>query len=394
MATKKEKPVLLKGGIPADAAAMRTALGEYGVPFNESATVVELERGVRSWLTNRFAEIQREHTCDATCSSEASRCPFIKCPKCDEASTEESSACPYCGDSGSEDSAVVPPPEEVVVPVIDETAPEALPEGDGVVEEVHVDEGAEAEPVLEKGTEEAALEPAESTEVELRSRLDASVTRIRELMHNTLAMSYDIGVELKGIHDNGLWKVLKDEGINSFSAYVEKKLNLRHAWAYSLKDAVGKFSREDFLAVGPSKLRLLATIENEEERVQRLQETKREGTPTRELERQLQEDRKTSSREAPPAEKVSGTRAAPASEGGTREAPPKGKNDITLLVKVNGKPQTLPFHSGKTGREVKSFQDGAFAEVALSDEVVLRIAPKFDKEGVLIGQTVIFQRRE
>jgi hypothetical protein len=229
---------------------------------------------------------------------------------------------------------------------------------------------AEHAPASIVGTTETGLDAQ-------RHELDEALKRFAAYSRDLVGNYYDIGVVLRDIQDRELWKAT---GSDSFKAFIEKELKMSRTNAYRYMDITKNYDRDTFLEIGPKKLELISGLPSEEREA--ALEAARNGSTAREL--------------------ASGSTA---SEGGTRgeaparatrdsSAPPKGKNEITLIGKVGGKAEVLQFRNGDTGRVLKQWKPGAYLEHHISDDVVVRVVLKEVKgePGVFEGATIALVR--
>src|SRR5262249_46487989 len=126
--------------------------------------------------------------------------------------------------------------------------------------------------------------------------------------------SYDLGIELKRIYDEELWKA---RGHKTWKEFVEKELEIGRSMAYRLVETVSKFDRETFTKVGSTKLSLIAQIDDDEQRETALEEA-RQGASVRDVTRTTRS--------------ATGKGAPAKSSDGKASAPPKKAGEITLLA--------------------------------------------------------------
>jgi hypothetical protein len=347
----KGSKLALKNGQQASPEANRRALGILGVEVAAEATPEQLLALLRKTLDKKLKGMAEKDK--------------VKCTNvCGEVATFDTDFCPFCGDEGTEESA---PGAEAAATGVEDPKPAA----------------AAAEPEKAKKPAKGAA-PAPSTAIAptttaeglaaATARLDESMKRISHLKGDIAGNSYDLGLELKKIHEEELWKA---KGYEDFKAFIEKS----RAMAYRLIEVTRQFDRPTFQSVGSTKLALIAGIEDADARAAALDAAKA-GANTRDVERH--------------ANDAKGRKAAPPKEPKGNTAPPKktNPNEITLLTKVGSKPQLIGFRSGQSGRPIGHHKDDAYAEMQLADEVKLRMAPKLDKEGNIVGITVAFVRVE
>jgi hypothetical protein len=333
---------LFDGKTQADAAAMTKALAIYGLKREEITALkspAEILLKLRGVLAKKLEKLSDDDK--------------IRCAECNEVSTEETDFCPFCGDKGEA-------PDAADASSSEEQAPASGPApAKGPKAKAEAAEGSKTD---------AAIELAG---VKLQKRID----RILALKADMAGNSYDLGLEIKAINDEELWKA---RGYKSLKEFVETDLNMSRALAYRLMDVCLKYDRKTFLEVGATKLALISSIKDEEEREKVLEEAK-QGASTRSIETRA----RAAKGKAP-------------NKTGTSEAPPPKKkpNEITLLAKVNGKAQVYGWRSASTGRPLAKHKDDSYVEIELSEGVRQRIALKVDKEGSCIGLAVQFMRVE
>lgn len=329
-------PMLADGKTPLNVDAAKRALGVYGVAFKADSSAEDILALLRKTLTKKLKPMKDE---------EKVKCVAV----CGEVATQDTDFCPYCGDEGAE--------------------------GD----DAGAAEAAGAEPPEPKKPETGAPVANVSTATGLAAattKLDESIARINQLRSNLAGNSYDLGLELRVIHEEELWKA---KGRESFKDFIEKDLEISRSMAYRLIEVTREFDRATFESVGSRKLALIGGIQDAEARDAALEAAKA-GASTRDVARQASE--------------AKGKSSAPAKEKAAAAAPPKKANEITLLAKVNAKAQLVGFRSASSGRAIAHHKDDAYAEFQLSEDVKQRIALKVDKEGNILGLTVAFVRVE
>jgi hypothetical protein len=354
---KSEAPVLADGKTAANLTALTRALGVYGVKTKDTDSVSDRLVLVRAHLKPLIADAEKK-------AKRGEEDGLVKCEACGEVSTEHTDFCPFCGDEG------LPPEEESAAAEEAATAatePEAAPE-----EPAKGAKGKKGKKAAEPAPE-AAAEPTGDALAKAGAELDEKVERVNVLRADIATHSYDIGLEIRDIHERELWKA---RGHSSFKEFVEKDLEMSRTLAYRMIEVTKQYDRPTFEKVGARKLALVASIQDEEQRDAALEAAKA-GATVRDLERTK--------------EKTKG-KSAPEKEEKERAAPKKSANDITLLAKVNGKPTTHPWRSATSGRPLSAHKDDAYGEVDLSEDVKLRVALKVDKEGKIVGFTTAFVR--
>lgn len=324
-------PAMLANGRPVDFAAVRKAIKVYSPKAKIPDGDAEALLLLRQVVEKRLGEVAPD---------ERMLCGEQDDPKmgCREVATGDVLFCPFCGDEG----------------VPEDEAPPAV----GVVD----------------------VQPANATEaglVLMKGELDEAVSRFEALRRDLVANSYDIGLTLRDIRDRDLWKA---SGASSLKDFMEKELGLSRTSGYRYMALTEEYDRQTFLEVGPKKLALISGIDAKEDREAALDAAK-QGASTRDVEALANPDR------AP--------RSTPANESGSKNsAPKKSGAEITLLAKVGGKVQVIPFRSAESGRPVKHYRAGAYGEFQISDDVVLRVAFKDDREGNHEGISIAFVRAE
>lgn len=444
-ATKKaakapEAPVVLADGkTPASPEALRRALGKFELPAE--GTTVELVARVRSTLAEKIKAVG--HVCTAQCRDDLkSDCPKVICV-CEEISVAApvnpdapplspilqavvTDFCPFCGDSGisAEEAASAPPLPEAPPTQEEETdssesplvgtdsdAPLPSPSGAEIVGTA-LDEGSgspsaspgESLPPAPESTDALApaadaggtpevhhgevLPPEEKDRV---PELEESIREIQSLKNNLAENSYSLGEKLREVSEKDLWKARKDPkghlAYKNWAAWVEAEIGISRSLAHDLVRITREFTRQTFMEVGQTNLRLIASIEDPKARSEALEKAAA-GASTREISRIAHDSKKGG--EAPPRESRKGKESAPPPEPSKASAPPKKANEITLLAKVDGKPKVHHFTSAKTGKQLKAHAEDAFVEVRLSSNVVQHLALKLDEAGKVVGITVAF----
>lgn len=347
--------LLRDGKTPANPEAMRKALNIYGIAHAPDAPPDVLLALLRKHLAKTLKNIDENSK--------------IKCTAvCTEIATDETEFCPFCGDEGADE-------EE---PVGAEDSSEVVTTPTVVVEEKEdpaLESNEEIEAVLNDGGDEVdAGEPVDAVESAV-AKLDERVGRINSYRRNLASCSYDMGIELAEIQKAELWKA---RGHGSFKEFCEKELEIGRGMAYKLIGITTEFDRKTFEVVGSKKLALIAGIQDSEARDAAIEAAKK-GATTKEVERHANEAKGKPT--APPKEKSSAS--APVKRMG---------NEITLLTKVGTKAQFVGFRSATSNRPIQAYKDDAYAELKIAESILLRTAPKFDKDKNLIGITVAFVR--
>lgn len=374
---------------------MRKAAARLGVaaPQTRGAKAdAELLGALRLEIGKRLAKITEDD--------------HVKCVVCDEVATEDTEFCPYCGDEGSNSetealqiasSKTSNDDDDEVEGSVDEDdegeSNDASDEDES--DEEDDDESDEDEDEGDEGDEDAGEVEEESVGIaegavvakdvgaglkNLKSALDASLARISELKRNCVGLSYDIGLECRGIRDQQLFKA---RGYSSFKAFAEKELPFTRESALQLISIVEKHSRDDYAKIGYAKLRMISAVSDSAAKTE-LIAAARGGASTREI--------KDAAAAAGGKKKSSTAAAAPAAEKGER---------ITLLGKIGGK-KVVRFQNTETGEviklvgkfQTKDFTPAAHAELEISDGVFLRVGLRLGANNELEGLTVRFVRAE
>lgn len=399
---KGPKPLLLADGkTKANVEAMRKAAKHLGVtaPKQRGAKPDgELLAAIRLEVNKRLEAISQDD--------------HVQCLECQEIATDDVPFCPYCGDEGnvvSEDVAKATAAlagESLVDEEADEPADEPADEEESDEEESDEEESAEEESDEddeEESDEEEDDDPEASVGIapqskapvvnvdaamaKLASDLDARIKRIADMRKNAVALTYDIGSELREIRDQQLFKA---RGYSSFRAFAEKELPFTRESALELIRIVEKNTREDFEQLGYSKMRLIASEADVEVKAELIEAAKK-GATTRELRELTDKASSTAKGNAATAAKTKTKAAA---------TPPDKGERITLLGKVNARKQVVQLHNSETGEVIvnagvftkKSFVPSAYGELEISSGVFLRIGLRVSANQELTGFTVRFVR--
>jgi hypothetical protein len=289
------------------------------------------------------------------------------CEACGEESTFDTDCCPFCGagNAPTETPQVKPAKESLPVPT---PASKTKAKSTSIAKK-----NEKPAPVSTKPTDDIVTEEVlEAGQIENLKLLDDRSVRIRDLANDLRGNIYEIGVHIAAVKKDDLWK----SKYKSFAEWISVETTLSTSYAYSVLEVVNQFDRNTFAEVGAAKLLPLLKIKDADKRSEVLEAAK-DGASTRKV-RDLA--REASGRSAPEKEKKSVSLLRPA-------------NAITLIAKVNGKMTSHGFKS-EAGRPLKAWKQGAFAEVALSEDVHMRIAPELDKEKNITGIRVAFSRVE
>lgn len=165
------------------------------------------------------------------------------CSTCGGVSDIRLSSCPYCGDG------------DVVgeqKPTITTTA-EAAGVANAIVESAPAEDDA---PTMSGGYVVLKVED-----------LDASIGRVVELKRNAERSIWELGNEIRTIHDGELWKARQADGKakhKNWKAFCAAELDMSHSHAYRLIDVATKFTREQVEKFGVTKLTIIAQLPDAE----------------------------------------------------------------------------------------------------------------------------------
>lgn len=295
---------------------------------------------------------------------------WIRCDTCLEMATMEVDRCPFCGDLGSEPAAAA---------AAASSAAESL---------------LEDPPAVDEAADPEVLDEEETRLVAARLDLDQRIDRITELKRDIAGKGWDLGREILAIFNDELWKV---RGHASFKAFVEADLSISRGLAYDLMTASDQFKRADFLAVGQSKIVMIAKLPAD------ARQAALEGARSGDLSyRDLRDRAKEANRGTSPGGAGGGTREVddpPEEEELEDEEEEEG---FTLLARVDDDPITVPWRKDGTGRKIKHHprialyenaetMPDAYAELLIPEaEVSVRVALSFDADGYPVGVTFQF----
>lgn len=355
-----------------DPKSMRAAAKQLGVkaPKQTGAEAdKELLGLIRIELAKRMKGLKEEDT--------------IVCTVCEELSTEDTQFCPYCGDKGKDP----PGPIEVVdsipagakrvtpVPSKPSSKPAARVSSAPPKPSSAPPKPSSAPPARGVGIAKTPVPVAGDVSAALATRardLDARISRIHELKNSAVALSYDIGLELKEIRDQQLFKA---RGHLSFKDFAQKELPFTRVSALQLISICDKWSREDFASIGFAKLRLLSAVPDKEQK-EELVEAAKQGATRADLRERI-------------AAGTPGSKRPPAPEKGEK---------ITLLGKIGARNQSVKFHDADTGEVIesagvfKSYNTQAYGELEISEGVFVRIGLRVTGKSELEGLSVRFVR--
>lgn len=259
---------------------------------------------------------------------------LFECTSCGGLSTEDWTKCPYC-------DGVLDDEQEVAASVMLsaaklEVTEEAGPNGEAVV------------------TIEATGE-----EVFTVADLDASVKSITDRKASAQSSVWELGEAIRDNYERGLWKLRLKEGgkvaYTNYKRFVEAELSMSHTMAFNLMTVAKQFSREDVVAIGPTKLSIIAKVEDPEARG-RLLEGARNGASVRE------------------------TREAAAKENG--EGGEAG--EAVTFVARTGPVLSIPMKRESDGEDATRLEVGVWAEEEHDNGVVSAYSVEVEGESVVL----------
>lgn len=160
------------------------------------------------------------------------------------------SRCPFCGDES---------PVEDLPPVVDGKKPGAI-----VVAPTPEDDDAKAL---------ASAQGLQPSVDEVRD-LDTRVARIKEMGMKFHAAAWDLGEEIRQVHEKKLWLHRRDAAgapvHRTFETFVQEEIGISRGTAYKHMEVAKAFTRPQVLALGISKLKLLVQLPEGAERQQLL----------------------------------------------------------------------------------------------------------------------------
>lgn len=240
------------------------------------------------------------------------------CGNCGWEATEEHEKCPYCGISlGAPQEGAEPPGDDVKTKTPKtKKSPAKGKKGD-------------KSKVRKKGGALAKPDPKKIKEC------DERVERIKGYRRSLAEEAYNIGVELKEIHDKNLWK---HKGHKSFKTFVEAELDYTRVMAYKYMSMAGSVKKEDAVALGVSKVDMI--VNAPPKRQKKLLEMGKEGKSRKEMEVWL--------------------RTVEGKKGGGTGA--KADSDkITLVGRANMGDTFVPWIGDKSGKETTRETKGKHA---------------------------------
>ena len=200
--------------------------------------------------------------------------------------------------------------------------------------------------------------------------LDNAVKRANDLTRAGAVVAYELGVQLRQIHEDQLWKLRKGEDgapvYKSFEAFVMSELEISRQTAYEQIDVSANYEKGDVEKLGYKKLALL--LKAPETKRPELKEKAEKGASFREL----QADVKTARAEAGVTKRETGRKATP--QGKARDSK-SGKGDSITIAALLGKQSVKLFKDiKKSGSEelvpAESLDDKPWGMLELRNGVV------------------------
>jgi hypothetical protein len=245
-----------------------------------------------------------------------------KCTTCGGLSDANYDVCPYCGDGD-----VIDPSVAAAATAITTTGTEV---------EVATKEGGYVK-----------INPED---------LDNSLAKIRELKRNVERSIWELGIEIKHVHDEELWKARLIDGqpeFKTWKAFCAGVLQMSHTHAYGLIEVASTFTREQVEMIGTAKLKLIV------------------GLP---------EDKRAAALAA--AEQGASTKEVGALAGKGPKDTNKDTGDVvTFLARANKKTTlVLLAASGEKGKPAQQIADEPWVEEEHENGVVSRYVVKLNKK--------------
>jgi hypothetical protein len=210
--------------------------------------------------------------------------------------------------------------------------------------------------------------------------------------------AYDLGVEVKKINDEQLYKA---RGFSTFKAFAEQMLPFSRETAYALVKISEKFTREQYMELGYSKLRSIATVEDASVREELVNQARTGNLERKDVDKAVREAKGTTT-----STKASKSAAKPAT---VDVIPPSDDRLLTLLARVQNKPIKINFRRAKTDGgskaddvletvgEIDSYDPNCYALLKLSDDIHMHLALRVEPRGSdgklnIVGLTGKFER--
>jgi hypothetical protein len=260
---------------------------------------------------------------------------LAECGNCHYTSNIEFTSCPFCGVELGDAKEVNKAPAKTEEDGKEKKTKE--PKGDGE-QKVHKKQKKEEEAIVPPTPEEIA-------------ECDLHLSKIRQYKQNMAEKAYDIGIEIKEIHDKNLWKA---KGHKSFSQFCSVELEYTRVMAYKYMAMTG-FEREEAIMLGPSKADMITQAPKPKQK--KLMEMASEGKSRKEMQEYLDKGKQNTSDKA-------------------------SENKITLVGRVKEGSLSMKWVGDKSGRLTNRETKGKYTSVELVTGVLLTIRELQDGSGL------------
>ena len=230
---------------------------------------------------------------------------LVQCDYCGGVSDDRLEACPFCNDnpgqvSASNGAAAAAQKETTVDPkeATKKTpkAPKSKPTPEAKANgKAHVNgKAAHATAIVPADPAPlAAKTPASAITLSKESDLDVAVADIRKLKVETVVGYKALGLRIKDVYDQQLWKLRTAEGKQRYKnvdAFFHIELGMTPDTAYGLIDMAARYSDEQIQKFGATKLKLLCEAPKEDQ--PRIMGEIERGASKREVEKIVREVKK------------------------------------------------------------------------------------------------------
>jgi hypothetical protein len=220
------------------------------------------------------------------------------------------------------------------------------------------------------GIETTAIVKAESQAMVLGSgidQLDRYVSEIKELDRKSGESAYVLAEKLVALDKSMLWKLrlAADAKVKygTFEKFCFTELDMGREYVLNMKKCIVRYTREDFMRVGPSKLRFVMRAP-EEQQQEVLDQVKAENTPKHVLEDDVAERRKKAG--------LKPSRPKSKREEKTAERKARGQEPGKITVAaILGKGTANLYKRPAKGEEMvrAKMADGGYAWIDMGNEV-------------------------